>query len=106
MVVKNRIIRIFDTKYKIKFVDSIEDKKEEGLYTLGRTNSVNKTILIALKDPDGNNLNINEMETTLIHEIIHAILDEGQYSTSSSDEPLVEWLAKCIKSLIKQKIFV
>lgn len=41
----------------------------------------------------------SEAKITLIHELIHAILDEGQYHGSSADEPMVEWLARCLKSL-------
>jgi hypothetical protein len=36
-----------------------------------------------------------------MHEIVHAILDEGQYGEISSNEPLVEWLAKCLIQLNK-----
>ena len=46
----------------------------------------------------------NEILITLYHEIIHAILLTGQYINSSNDEPLVEWLARCILSLKNQKI--
>lgn len=42
----------------------------------------------------------NDAKIALIHELIHAILEEGQYSDPSSDEPMVEWLARSIKSLI------
>lgn len=44
------------------------------------------------------------MSVSFLHEIVHAILNEGQYSGSSDDEPLVEWLAKCLKHLKDQKV--
>ena len=47
---------------------------------------------------------IEELDKNLIHECIHAILDEGQFFDESSNEPLVEWLARCIYSLKKQKV--
>ena len=45
-----------------------------------------------------------EIYITLVHEIIHAVLDTGQYLEESQKEPLVEWLARCIISLLKQDI--
>ena len=45
-----------------------------------------------------------EIYITLVHEIIHAILDTGQYFEESQKEPLVEWIARCIISLLKQDI--
>lgn len=42
----------------------------------------------------------SDAKITLIHELIHAILDEGQYGNASNDEPMVEWLARCLKSLM------
>lgn len=42
----------------------------------------------------------SDAKITLLHELIHAILDEGQYSNASNDEPMVEWLARCLKSLM------
>ena len=42
----------------------------------------------------------DDMKLTLLHELIHAVLDEGQYGNVSADEPMVEWLARCIKSLL------
>lgn len=103
MNTKNRTIRIFNTKYKLKFVDKIEPE-EDGKFTYGTCNSATQTIKIATKDIDGKPINNNIMEISFLHEIVHAILNEGQYSGSSDDEPLVEWLAKCLKHLKDQKV--
>ena len=46
----------------------------------------------------------SEIYITLVHEIIHAVLDTGQYLEESQKESLVEWLARCIISLLKQDI--
>lgn len=46
----------------------------------------------------------SEIYVTLVHEIIHTILDTGQYLEESQKESLVEWLARCIVSLLKQDI--
>lgn len=107
MKVKDRTINIFGTKYRVKFVDKVKDKTytpEENVHTYGLTNSANQTIQVALYNIDGKPVSNDELERTLWHELIHAILDTGQYRASSADEPMVEWLARCIKSLIDQKI--
>ena len=41
----------------------------------------------------------------MLHELTHSILDTGGYNNSSSDEPLVEWIARCLNSLLKQNVF-
>jgi Zn-dependent peptidase ImmA (M78 family) len=101
MEFKDKTINIFGSKYKIKFV---EDCSNEDLFRFGVCNHVQKTILIAIKDDKGNNLPPEEIKLTLYHELIHAILMTGQYLNSNKDEFLVEWLARCLNSLIKQKI--
>lgn len=100
---KSRTIKIFTDKYKLQFVDRLEAEKE-GDFAFGETNSARHIIQIATKGPDGEPLNDDIIEQTLIHELIHAILNEGQYLAYSDDEPLVEWLAKCLKHLINQKV--
>ena len=42
------------------------------------------------------------LQETYYHEIIHSILNEGQYKEESDDEHLVEWIAKCLLQLKKQ----
>ena len=67
---------------------------------MGTTNTAANEIHIARSDFYGNPVDSSEHKITLIHELIHAILNEGQYLSSSGDEPMVEWLARCIKSLM------
>ena len=102
MELKNKSFNIFGTKYRIKFVDNVLDKESNWIY--GKTDATSKEILISTKLSNGKNVQENEILITLYHEIIHAILLIGQYVNSSSDEPLVEWLARCILSLKNQKI--
>lgn len=103
MQFKDKTFKIFDTKYRIKFVKKIEPR-EEGEYTFGKSDSVRYIIHVATNDIDGKPLSDDIIITTLIHELIHVILDEGQYRSSSNDEPMVEWIAKCIYSILKQKV--
>ena len=99
---KNKSFNIFGTKYIIKFIDNVLD--EEGNWIYGRVDVSSKEIQVSIKLSNGKDVQENEILITLYHEIIHAILLTGQYMKSSEDEPLVEWLARCILSLKNQKI--
>lgn len=92
---KDRTVDFFGTKWKIKFVDTIE--VPDGNQVDGLTDSTNKILSIAVK-------NNSETELTFLHELIHSMLNTGQYLNSSRDEPMVEWLARCFNALIKQGI--
>lgn len=100
---KSRTIKIFNTRYKLLFVDSIETS-EEGRYFYGTFNEARKIIKISLKDVDGKPLDDNTIRESLLHELTHAILDEGKYRASSDDEPMVEWIARCLSDLINQGV--
>ena len=102
MELKNKSFNIFGSKYRIKFVDNVLNRENNWVY--GNTDVISKEILISTKLSNGKDVPENEILITLYHEIIHAILLAGQYINSSDDEPLVEWLARCILSLKNQKI--
>lgn len=102
MELKNKSFNIFGTKYKIKFVDNVLD--EEGNWIYGKIDTFSKEIQVSIKLSNGKDVQENEILITLYHEIIHTILLTGQYINSNNDEPLVEWLARCILSLKNQKI--
>lgn len=102
MELKNRSFNIFGSKYRIKFVDNVLN--EEGDWTYGKIDTYSKEIQVSIKLSNGKDMQENEILITLYHEIIHAILSAGQYINSCNDEPLVEWLARCILSLKNQKI--
>ena len=46
----------------------------------------------------------SEIYITLVHEIMHVVLNTGQYLEESQKEPLIAWLTRCIISLLKQDI--
>ena len=96
---KNRTIKIFNSTYKLLYVNEIESEDPDRT-TMGETDSNLKTIKIRLLNREGKPVPKKELEITLLHELFHAILDEGQYLNNSMDEPLVEWLARCTKHLI------
>lgn len=101
---KNKVIDIFGEKYKIQFVDVITDHDDDNYFYSGQTNSAKKTIKIAIKDVEGNPMPEKYIKSTLLHELIHAILNSGMYFDYSSDEPMVEWITRCLISLMDQKV--
>lgn len=101
MKYKNFKFDIFGDTYKVVFKDKVFSDNE---YILGQTITSKNTILISTKDSDNTELSDNVILTTLYHEIFHAILFAGQYNSCGNDEPLVEWQARCLNSLIKQNV--
>lgn len=99
---KQKRIKIFNTTYTIKYIDKIENN--ENKFVFGRTNTVDKHIYIATKSYNNKKLSNVEIKTTLYHELIHAILSEGSYENETNDEPLVEWIAKCLVQLSTNNI--
>lgn len=96
--IKGRIFDIFCSKWVLKFVDEIVDKDNGEVIHYGRTDNIKYEILINNNQPD------NEKEITFYHELIHAILNTGQYFEYSSNEAFVEYMARCIYSLKHQGI--
>ena len=65
-----------------------------------------KRIIELARYADNIRISDSDIIKTLLHEINHAILTTGQYLNPSSDEPLVEWIARCYYSILfNQKIF-
>ena len=97
----NKQFDIFGTVFTIKLVDTLDEDDNNLHYGITECNTkeirISKEVMKA-KQPD------SDIYITLVHEIIHAILDTGQYLEESQKEPLVEWLARCIISLLKQDI--
>ena len=97
----NKQFDIFGTVFTIKLVDTLDE--EDKLLHYGITECSTKEIRIS-KEVMKAKQSDSEIYITLVHEIIHAILDTGQYFEESQKEPLVEWIARCIISLLKQDI--
>lgn len=94
MEYKDRTIDIFGSKWKLKFVDKIDledDSNPDGI-----TDANKRLIAISTNQSD------NEVMITLLHELIHAVLNTGQYLSSSQNEPMVEFVARSLYSLTKQ----
>ena len=97
----NKQFDIFGTTFTIKLVDTLDDEDNMLHYGLTEGNTkeirVSKEVMKA-KQPD------SEIYLTLVHEVVHAVLDTGQWLEESQKEALVEWLTRCIISLLKQGI--
>lgn len=94
---------LFGTRWKVSFIDKA--KETETTYQLGNCRAINGTIWVATQDNEGNPLTKRAIRINILHELTHAILDTGKYNNSSMDEPLVEWVARCINSLLEQNVF-
>ena len=68
------------------------------------TSDYHRVLIFCDRDKDGNIIPKEELQLTFLHELMHAILGTGQYNVYSQDEPHVEWLARCIYSLLQQKV--
>lgn len=100
---KNRTIKIFDTQWKIKFLDKVYT--DENKWVFGLSVGAERTLYVSLKDANGKPLKDSEIQDTIIHEILHAVLDTLCFFDVSTNEPAVEWLTKCLVQLEKQGIF-
>lgn len=102
---KNKV-DIFGTKYKIKYVDRVplQEGDSSDAFYWGICDYDAKTISVATKNRRGKDLSEDDIKLNLLHELIHSFLGEGQYHCQNGDEPLVEWLAKCVRAAIKQNV--
>lgn len=94
---KQKEFDIFGTKWNIIY-ENIPKALNDGTYLYGETEHREKEIHIY------NEGGSREKKLTLLHELVHVIFSEGCYFNANDDEPLVEWVAKCLLSLKEQKI--
>ena len=100
----NKKFNLYGTTWTIKIVDNIEEEENNGdtHYYWGMTYNDRRVIEIA-KNIYGVKVSNNEMFRTLCHELVHAILDTGNY-TCTHDEPMVEFLGRGIVELVRQSV--
>lgn len=101
METKDRQIKIGNSRWKVKYKDVLSSEDKEIFY-FGLSDFIHKEIKLSTKLPDNKIMDKDTLQETYYHEIIHSILNEGQYKEVSKDEPLVEWIAKCLLQLKKQ----
>lgn len=93
----------FGTNWRVKFIGKC--KENDDMIGMGYTDYVLNEIWVATQDTSGKSLKDETIRINLIHELTHAMLGTGQYNNSTKDEPLVEWIARCINSLLEQNVF-
>lgn len=101
METKDRQIKIGNSRWKVKYKDALSSEDKEIFY-FGLSDFIHKEIKLSTKLPDNKIMDKDTLQETYYHEIIHSILNEGQYKEESNDEHLVEWIAKCLLQLKKQ----
>lgn len=94
--------KIFGEPWKIKRVRCITNPDNPDMWRYGEANNATHTMTISQESADGIPIPYRTQELTRMHELVHVILDEGQYYDESQNEPMVEWIAKCILSLKEQ----
>lgn len=90
--------------WTIKFVPVIDHEGDTDTFWMGKTDHAIKVVQIATRDYNGNPFSKDEIKITLLHELMHVICSSGQYRGNNDDEPFIEWVARCIFCLLKQKV--
>lgn len=98
--------KVFSSPWTIKFVKNVFTQLEDGreVWAFGITEPSTRKISISTKTEDGVVIPLSELKLTILHEIVHSFLVTGQYLQSNADEPLVEWLARCVNQLINSNL--
>lgn len=100
---KNKKFNLFGTEWQIRFEDKVLDS-EDGHEIYGETYRGAVNVITIAKTMNGIKIPDREIQLTLLHELFHAIFGTGQYHGSNDNEPLVEWCARCINTLLEKKI--
>lgn len=95
---------IFGEPWRINWVTCITNPDNPEQWRWGETNTGAHLIRISKENVEGKKILQRTQDLTKYHELVHAILDEGQYLEESQNESLVEWLAKCLMSLKEQNV--
>ena len=101
---KTKKFKVFGEPWTIKWVKCIINPNNPDLWRWGESNNALHEIRVSQECIDGTPIPERTQELTKLHELVHCMLDEGQYTNESQNEGLVEWLAKCILSLKEQNV--
>lgn len=93
---------LFGSTWTIKIVEEL-DKDKDGTIYFGTCHTVTQELIIA-KYSDGKKVSEETQLITFCHELVHAIFSTGLYVRENEDEPLVEFIARSLASLIKQNL--
>lgn len=90
---KNFKFDLFGDIIDVCFLPKVCNKNK---WIFGDSNFAEQRIRLSLYKPSGAPLSPQQINQTFIHECVHIMLESGQFLNESNDEPLVEWLGKCI----------
>lgn len=102
---KTKTYKLLDYRIKVHYVDKDEI---EGRWVFGHAhfNANDVNIYISTKNESGKQLSEGEMDTTLRHELFHAILGKLYFNDEEQNETLIEWLAQSASILHKQGLTI
>ena len=106
MELKNRKFKIFGQTWKLNFVDDIVLNSADGeeIHPKGTSNWEVSKIEIRKNSIEGKPFDEETIKISILHELMHALLDEGMFKDESQNEQLVEYLAKGVNSLLNQHV--
>ena len=95
-------VNAFGVKYKVKCVENIpvKDTEYEEGFLWGLCDYIKRVIYISLKDNEGKAIEESHIERTFLHEVLHAILQEGGYDEAVNDEVLICYLSGNLQQVI------
>lgn len=96
--------KVFNTKYNVVFTEE-PTQLENDNFEFGNCRPTETYVTVAKNGIDKKPLDKQDYEKNAMHEIAHAILGEGGYINTSDDEPLVEWLARCMYDIVVNQDF-
>lgn len=109
----NKTYQLNNITYNIIYVDNItnhlgieklevlDSSYDEDIHIDGIYIPTSHELYIATKDQFGNNIPQNIVETTMWHELVHAILYNSCFYDESHNEPLVQTIALGIFEILK-----
>lgn len=90
---------VFHTRYGIIETES-PTPLDDGASQYAVCKSQEYVIELTRTTVEGKPIPTSEREKMLVHEIVHAILNEGAYTDESNNERLVEWLARNVYDIL------
>ncbi len=90
---------VFGTEYTIVETET-PTPLDNGASQYAVCKSQEYTVELTRTTVEGKQIPTSEREKMLVHEIVHAILNEGGYADESNDEPMVDWLARNVYDIL------
>lgn len=90
---------LFGDTFDVHFKDKVYSSQDKEHWIYGNSNYANLVINLSTLRPNGDPLLPSQIKQTFIHEVVHMLLESGQFFDESYNEALVEWIAKCINKM-------